>query len=100
MSRRQAESPLQELTGAALHCRGCPARKRQQQNALRVRAVEDQVRDTIRECIGLAGTGAGNDKQRSVVLLVRRGPMLHREPLRRVERRQEVAGADSAPTVE
>jgi hypothetical protein len=40
------------------------ARKRHQQDAARIGAVDDQVRYPMGQRIGLAGSGAGDDQQR------------------------------------
>ena len=48
----------------ARHLGGGPAREREQQDAARVGAVDDQVGDPVRERIGLAGAGTGDDEQR------------------------------------
>ena len=49
---------------ATRHLVGGPSRKGQQQDALRVRALADQVSDAMRQRHGLAGTGAGDNEQR------------------------------------
>ena len=67
--RRCAERAMQKLPGPALHFRRRPARERQQQDALRIGAAADQVRDAVGERVGLARAGAGDDQQRSAVLL-------------------------------
>ncbi len=62
LRHRCAERAMEKLPRPALHFRRRPARKRQQQNALRIRADADQVRDAVGERVGLAGTGAGDDQ--------------------------------------
>jgi hypothetical protein len=57
---------------AARHLQHCAAGKRQQQYALRVRAVKDQVRHAMRERIGLAGAGTREDQQRAIAVTGRR----------------------------
>ena len=54
---RDALDPPRHLGGGA-------ARKRHQQNAARVGAVDDQMGDAMRQRVGLAGAGAGNHQQR------------------------------------
>ena len=46
------------------HLGGGAARKRHQQNPPRIGAVDDQVRDAVRQGVGLAGPGAGDDEER------------------------------------
>ena len=58
-------------------------------------AAADQVRDSVGKRVGLAGTGTGNDQQWAVATSVRSCPVLHGEPLLRVQRRQEVVNARS-----
>ncbi len=80
---------MQKLPRPALHFRRGPARKRQQENALRIRAAADKVRDAVGERVGLAGAGAGDDQQRSAVSL-RARTVLHRESLLSVQGGEEV----------
>ena len=58
----------QHLAGDALdppgHFRRGAARKGHQQDAPRIGALDDQMRDAVRQRVGLAGTGAGDDQQR------------------------------------
>src|SRR4051812_22702136 len=49
----------------ARHLLRGPARECKQQNALRAHALQHQVRDAMRERIGLTGAGAGDDQQRT-----------------------------------
>ena len=49
---------------AALHVRGRPPRERQKQNAARVGTVHDQVGDPMRQRVGLARSGTGNNEKR------------------------------------
>src|SRR5204863_9609025 len=44
------------------------ARESKQQYALRARAAEDQVRDAMRERVGLPRAGAGEDQQRALAV--------------------------------
>ena len=53
-----------DTADAAAHLGGGAARERQQQNAARIGAVDDQMSDAMRQRVGLARAGAGNDKQR------------------------------------
>jgi hypothetical protein len=55
--RRDAFDPLGHLGG------GTP-RKRHQQDAARVGALDDQMGDPMGEGVGLSGSGSGNDQQR------------------------------------
>ena len=59
----------EHLAGNALDafghlCRGA-AREGHQQDAARIGAPDDQVRDAVGQRVGLAGPGAGDDQQRS-----------------------------------
>jgi hypothetical protein len=45
------------------HVDGSSSREGQQQDAVRINAVDDQVGDPVREGFGLAGTRASNHKQ-------------------------------------
>ncbi len=58
----------EHLDGDALdapgHLRGSAARKRHQQDAARIGALDDQMRDAVGQRVGLAGPGAGDDQQR------------------------------------
>ena len=85
---------MQKLPRPALHFRRRPPRKRQQQDALRIGALQHQMRDAVGERVGLAGAGAGNDQQRTIVLAAASPvAVLHREPLLRVQRREEIFAA-------
>ena len=92
LPRRCAERSMEKLSRPALHLRRRPARERQQQNALRIGAAADQVRDAVGERVGLAGAGAGDDQQRSAVLRLRTRAVLDRESLLGVEGGEEVIG--------
>ena len=46
------------------HLGGGAARERHQQNPPRIGAVDDQVRNAMRQGVGLARTGAGDDEER------------------------------------
>src|SRR3954470_15988281 len=48
------------------------AREGQEQDALRIRALGDEMRDAVRERIGLAGAGAGDDEERRRAMTRRR----------------------------
>ena len=61
----------EERFDAAQHLGGGAAREGEQQDAPRVGAPADQVRHAVHEGRRLAGTGAGEDEQRSIA--VRRG---------------------------
>jgi hypothetical protein len=54
---------MQHLAGAPLHFCGCAPGKRQQQNPLRIDTGDNQVRDTMRQRIGLPRAGAGDHQQ-------------------------------------
>ena len=59
------ERLARDLVRAAAHLGGGAAREGQHQDARRVDAVDHQVRDPVRERIGLAGARAGDDQQRA-----------------------------------
>ena len=92
---RSAEPQLQQLSRPTLHLGRCPAAEREQQDPLRVGTVSNQVRDAEGKRVGLAGSGAGDDQQRTGVARVRTRAVLDREPLLRVQRREEVGGVGS-----
>jgi len=48
----------------ALHFGGGPAREGEQHHAAGIGAVDDQMSDAVRQRVGLAGTGTGDDQQR------------------------------------
>jgi hypothetical protein len=52
-----------DLVGAALHLGGRAARERQHEHARGIHATHGQVRHAMREGVGLARAGAGNDQQ-------------------------------------
>lgn len=71
---------------AAHHLLRRPAREREQQDPLRRDPVDDQMRDPVREGVGLAGAGAGDDEQRARAPSAARGfTVLHRGSLGGVE---------------
>ena len=77
-----------DLVGAALHLHGRAARERQHQDARRIDAAHGQVRDTMRERIGLASAGTRDDQQRTGAKALPAGKWLsvgHRSALRSVE---------------
>ena len=61
-ARRDALDPPRHLGGGA-------AREGQQQDAARIGAAHDQVGDPVRQRVGLARAGAGDDEQRPCVML-------------------------------
>ena len=89
--RRHAKHPMEELSRAPFERLGGATREREQQDALRIGAIRDQMRGATRERARLAGAGAGNDQQRSAVICRGADAMLHREALLRVQR-SEVVG--------
>ena len=54
-----------DLLRASNHVLRRPPRERQHENARRIDAVQHQVRSTVRQRIGLSGTGACQDEQRA-----------------------------------
>ena len=61
----RAQGGGDDALGAPLHLGGGPAREGQQQDAAGIGAVDDQVRDAVRQGAGLAGARAGNHQQRA-----------------------------------
>ena len=59
-----AEDATRDAFDTLRHLRGGTARKRHQQHAAWVGALDDQVGDPVRERVGLSGSCAGYDKQR------------------------------------
>ena len=68
----------------ALHLGRRAAREGQQQDAPRIDAADDEMRDPMRQGVGLAGAGAGDDQQRWRVV-ERVAAVLDRAPLRVVQ---------------
>ena len=60
---RRAHGGGDDALGAPLHLGGGPAREGQQQDAAGIGAVDDQVRDPVRQGAGLAGARTGNHQQ-------------------------------------
>ena len=58
----------QQRVDAPQHLGGGAAREREQQDAPRVGAAGDEVRDAVHQRGGLAGAGAGDDEQRPVAV--------------------------------
>jgi hypothetical protein len=83
---------MHEVRRTALHV-GCRStREREQQDALGIDSVEDEVRHAMRKRVRLAGARARDDQQRPVM---RVGPgaesVLGGNALLRIERREKVA---------
>ncbi len=60
-----AQGLAHDVHGTAAHLERCAAREGQQQDALRIDAVEREVRHAMRERRRLAGSRAGDDEQRA-----------------------------------
>ncbi len=72
-ARVGAERAIEDALGAALHLGGGAAREGQQQDAVRVGAAHHQMRDAMRQRVGLARARAGDDQQRPrIVVRLRR----------------------------
>ena len=56
---------MQHVAGTLRHFIGGAARKSQQQDALGIGPMRDQARHAVRQRVGLAGPGAGDNQQRS-----------------------------------
>ena len=61
---RRAHARGDDAPDAPLHLGGGAAREREEQHAAGVGPVDDQMGDAVRQRIGLAGAGPGNDQQR------------------------------------
>ena len=71
---------------AAAHLGRRAARKRHQQDAARIGAVDDQMRDAVRQRIGLAGAGSGDHQQRAGRRsIARQHAMFHSAALFRIQ---------------
>ena len=57
---------------APSHLERRAAREGEEQDALRVAAARDEVRDAMRQRIGLAGAGTREDQQRAIAMARRR----------------------------
>ena len=86
MRRRGASHAMEKLARTPLERFGSATREREQQDALRIGAIGNQMRGATRERARLAGAGTGNDQQRSAVICGRADAMLHRDALLRVQR--------------
>lgn len=60
---RGAERSGDDALRAAVHLGSGAPRKRQQQNARRIGTVDDQMRDAMRQRVGLARSGPGDNQQ-------------------------------------
>ena len=63
---------VEDALGAPLHLGGGAAREGQQQDAVRIGAVHHQMRDPMRQRVGLARARARDDQQRPRVGVRRR----------------------------
>ena len=82
------EGLAHDVVGAALHLDGGAAREREHEDARRIDAAHGEVRDAMRERVGLARAGAGDDQQRTRAETLPAGKRLtvsHRPALRSVE---------------
>lgn len=59
-----AHDPRRYALDTLGHLRGGPSREGHQQDTTRVGPLDDQVRDAVRQRVGLAGSGSGDDQQR------------------------------------
>ena len=64
--RRPAQHAAEDARRPPLHLHRGPARERQQQDPLRIGTPAHQVRDAMREGVGLARTGTGDDQHKFV----------------------------------
>ena len=77
------EARLRMRSARALHLGGGAARECQQQDAVRIGAVHDQMRDTMRQRVGLARARPRDDQQRPCIFAV--DAMLDRRALVGIE---------------
>ena len=89
--RRPSQDAAEDARRPPLHLHRRPARERQQQDPLRIGTPAHEVRHAMREGVGLARTGAGDDQQRSRFGLGTEA-VLDRAALLRVQRRQAGVG--------
>ncbi|MNI59063.1 hypothetical protein D3C73_1142060 [compost metagenome] len=75
----QVHDPLQHAAHATIHFLRRAARKRQQQHALRVGAVQDQVGDAVRQRVGLARARPGDHQQGAIVARRQASTHVHAE---------------------
>ena len=79
------------------HFRRRSARKGHQQDTARVGAIDNQMRDAMRQRVGLAGSSPGDDQQRSGdpgVAMHHRPPLLGVEPGEVVRRGDRIMGGN------
>ena len=76
------DARLRMRSRAPLHLGGGAAREGEQQDAVRVGAAHHQMRDAVRERVGLARAGARDDQQRARVAV---RAVLDRRALIRIE---------------
>lgn len=76
--RARSENSFHDPVNPLRHFRCCPARKSQQQNAVRVNTAHNQMRDPMGERVGLARPRAGDNQQGGVFVAE---PMLDRPAL-------------------
>jgi hypothetical protein len=75
---------LSAMSGEIALCR--PPRKRHKQDPPRIGAVDDEVRYPVRQGVGFAGTGTGNDQKRATQgAIAIRNAMLYRTALLSIE---------------
>jgi hypothetical protein len=63
--RSVTEHPSAYPFYSAGHFRGGAPRKRHQQNSARIGMVDNEMGDAMRERVGFAGAGAGDDQERA-----------------------------------
>ena len=93
-----AYHPSQRAANPPLHFSGCAARERQQQHTLGVRLVHDEIGHAVRQRIGLAATGTGNNQQGACVRVAVTQPIqpvADRQPLLGIERFKRVGAGFS-----
>src|SRR5262249_13971693 len=77
-----------DVVGAALHLHGRAARECEHEDARRIDARQREMRDAMRDRVGLAGAGARDDEQRTGTVALPAWERLavgHRLALRSVE---------------
>ena len=86
----QAENAIDHLSGTTFHLGGGAARKGEQEDALRIGSLENQVGDPIGQGIGFAGAGASDQQQRAMVNAILVDSVRNRFALPLVERGEQV----------
>ena len=98
-ARRKTEHALEKEACAPFHLGGRPPGEREQHDPSRIRSAADQMRDAMRERVGLARSRAGDDEKRLAVArrieaVLDRATLLGVELIEIVGRRGRSAGGE------